>query len=102
MTSVMSQTRLCASYRPEVANCHCWLVEASWKSVLMILLGSRECCDGLVMSATGGRQEVVVLMLNIFLSTHFTDSPGEKEGLFAHEIGGKEGRNEWDGEALDM
>ena len=54
------------------------------------------------MSATGGRQEVVVLMLNIFLSTHFTDSPGEKEGLFAHEIGGKEGRNEWDGEALDM
>lgn len=35
---------------------------------------------------------MVVLMLNIFLSTHFTDSPGEKEGLFSHEIGRKEGR----------
>lgn len=61
----------------------------------MILLGSREGCDGLVMSATGRRQEVVVLMLNIFLSTHFTDSPGEKEGLFSHEIGRKEGRRGW-------
>lgn len=35
----------------------------------MILLGLRKCCDGLVMPATGRRQEVVVLVPNTFLST---------------------------------
>lgn len=43
------------------------------------------------MSAAGRRQNVVACMLKSFLSTHFTEGPGEKEGCFLVRQKGRKG-----------
>ena len=49
----------------------------------MTLLGSREYCDGLVMSATEKRQEMVVHVLDTFLSPFLQIALERRKDVFS-------------------